>query len=527
MIDDETVHPGKNASRIASLMGTWTTYADLKASFGNYHVKTYFVAHFMPDPMSQYACEITNEEAEEGNDQPQEASSSCREWDNRICQKSAPSKINGKWTEVKTCHDIPQVVSEWSDVAVFYNIGIEIVAGYPFRVNKFMDTGGWIGPFNLVLAQDTTTTTTSQNATTVHDSTTTTPPQLLDRYRVRYVATASTPNLSRRPINDTLFSGGVKYDAIMGATAVNTTRNMQANFTQTRSDPYAPYHKTCRHGDLQPILPLYGFDFVRAAASPKDNNNNNTDQQEEDLQVHVDYQLVLAPQIHNTAYKYMPWMQREINRQQMGFTLEGPYCYEQDPKRAWSIAVHMNASFASDSDVASSSSSPAVHLQRGCVQGLPCLPPAAGGGPHDPSSSPVHPSDTTNLLDVNKLLWQMGFWCMVIIWLVTLWIGHRRQRRDADSRTGTASETPPPRDSSTTLTTPLLDHPVERADDPGSQHGNDHENHAVSTNQTCCSQEAATENDVNEEEDPIATPTDGGAEHGNNDATALSNDTMV
>ena len=40
--------PAKNATRLSSLLGTWTIWADTKASIGNYQVLAYFVVHFMP-----------------------------------------------------------------------------------------------------------------------------------------------------------------------------------------------------------------------------------------------------------------------------------------------------------------------------------------------------------------------------------------------------------------------------------------------------------------------------------------------
>jgi hypothetical protein len=47
----------KNASRIASLMGTWTGQTQLQANIGRYEMRSYFSMHLMPDPMRGYGCQ--------------------------------------------------------------------------------------------------------------------------------------------------------------------------------------------------------------------------------------------------------------------------------------------------------------------------------------------------------------------------------------------------------------------------------------------------------------------------------------
>ena len=55
----------------------------------------------------------------------------------------------------------------------------------------------------------------------------------------------------------------------------------------------------------------------------------------------LDYQLLMAPKMHNRAYSLMPWIQTEINRQKFGFSLEGPYCYRDDPKGAYVTIIFL------------------------------------------------------------------------------------------------------------------------------------------------------------------------------------------
>ena len=395
----------KNATRLASLMGTWTTSADVMGSFGNYQVVAYFVVHFMPDPMAQYSCQLMN----------------CKEQDNDICQRKSKNynnqneidnNNNNKRMEDLECHQMQDIVSDWSDVAAFYYIGFYFHAGIPFRLEKMMDTGGWIGPYNLVFAQDfdnttTTTTTMSTNTKIVPTAsqeeevreqaqqdeeedaasfesssssaaaTTTTTTTLVDRYRIRYVETFSTPALTfHKPINNTLF---IDWDTVMGTTAVNTTRYRQSTLHHG-DNAYIDYQDSCDHGNLQPILPLYGFEFFRRrtnnnnqkqqqqqqrsqqsfetlefSKNPKlqqqqqqngggdgdkdhdDNRNQDNNNEQEEISVEVDYQLLIAPKTHNKAYSWMPWIQKRIQKQKdrLGFTIDGPFCYGDDPKRAY------------------------------------------------------------------------------------------------------------------------------------------------------------------------------------------------
>ena len=289
--------------------------------------------------MADYSCQLPN----------------CPERDNRICQRQGIDAGSHRRKEDFTCQNIQDIQSDWSDVAAFYYIGFHVHAGIPFRVEKVMDTGGWIGPYNLVLAQDIDDSTPSNvhahetDLNTIHkfeerpsigwkrrqrkqkegissvnehlDATT------VDRYRVRYVQTYSTPSLTRhKPVNNTLF---LDWDAVMGTTAVNTTRHRQADLRHG-DNAYERYQGSCDHGNLEPILPLYGFEFRNK------NNNNNNNNSEEEVVVEVDYQLLVAPKTHNTAYNWMPWIQKRIHNQKdrLGFSIDGPFCYGDDPKRA-------------------------------------------------------------------------------------------------------------------------------------------------------------------------------------------------
>ena len=85
----------KNFSRIANLLGTWTSTTHLKANIGSYELMAYFVIHLMPDPMSNYRCSINQ----------------CDELENKVC-------VMGEYnvtTTGNTCENMDEHVTDWSD----------------------------------------------------------------------------------------------------------------------------------------------------------------------------------------------------------------------------------------------------------------------------------------------------------------------------------------------------------------------------------------------------------------------------
>ena len=81
----------KNATRIASILGTWTGQTHLKTDIGSYELLAYFVVHFMPDPMRGYGCSLKD----------------CIEEHNQVCE------LGSDGTNV--CNDIAGNVVDWSD----------------------------------------------------------------------------------------------------------------------------------------------------------------------------------------------------------------------------------------------------------------------------------------------------------------------------------------------------------------------------------------------------------------------------
>ena len=90
----------------------------------------------------------------------------------------------------------------------------------------------------------------------------------------------------------------------------------------------------------------------------------------------------------------------------------------------YTVSISMNSG---DSNAPSSG----LKIERGCVEGLPCLPPAALGPNANnsaSSSSMIHPSCPT-VVDMSKLLYQVGFWCLLLVWIVTVCCSMCRTKR--------------------------------------------------------------------------------------------------
>lgn len=183
-------------------------------------------------------------------------------------------------------------------VSAFIYFGAKVDAGIPFNVHKEHNTGGWVGPFSMILAQNSTL---GGNTTVV------------DRYVARYVQSPTTPFLHMHP-NNTLLSAN-DFEHYLGPSAVNQTVKAQPNVTGDK-DPYEQYLKTCDNGDVKPILPLYEFSFVQ-----------DKDTGVESIQVKLDYKLLSIPHKKDIMYKVFPWMQSRVNRRHRGFHISGPYCY--------------------------------------------------------------------------------------------------------------------------------------------------------------------------------------------------------
>lgn len=301
----------KNNTRLSSLLGTWTGQTRMKALAGPYEMDVYFIVHLMPDPLRGYGCIQPN----------------CTELMNHVC-------VEQRDDFTQKCVSLQDGPIEWSDVSAFFYFGARVDAGIPFNVHVEHTTGGWIGPLNIILAQNTSTTRTSDDTI------------IMDHYSVRYAETPTTSLLHNHP-NCTLF-GSEDFEKYFGKTAVQTTVREQVHATShDGEDPYAPYLKTCENGNLKPILPLFDFVFI----------NDTT--KEEKLEIKLDYKILTFPKKGAPMYKLFPTLQERLNRRKGEFHISGPYCYGNDSNRGWTFDFNYDSKHESDY----------MTLVHGCVEG--------------------------------------------------------------------------------------------------------------------------------------------------------------
>ena len=87
----------KNATRIASLLGTWTGQTHLKTDIGSYELSASFVIHLMPDPTRGYECVLPD----------------CNEIKNQVCL--IEDSTDPKEFEEHVCENIAGNIVNWSD----------------------------------------------------------------------------------------------------------------------------------------------------------------------------------------------------------------------------------------------------------------------------------------------------------------------------------------------------------------------------------------------------------------------------
>ena len=160
---------------------------------------------------------------------------------------------------------------------MFFEVGFAL--GAPFHINEVRSTGGWIGPLNIILAQNFT----EGNSSDVNGA-----DIVVDRYETRYVQTPMSPLIMMSP-NMTLPLAREDFSTYFGVKAINNTAQLQAS---GKADPYEPFLNTCDNGNASPLLPLYEFEFVR---DPKTGN--------ETINVKLEYKLLTIPDENARAWK--------------------------------------------------------------------------------------------------------------------------------------------------------------------------------------------------------------------------------
>mmetsp|Transcript_6778 Transcript_6778/g.7854 ORF Transcript_6778/g.7854 Transcript_6778/m.7854 type:complete len:522 (+) Transcript_6778:155-1720(+) len=391
----------KNATRISSILGTWTGQTHLKTSVGAYELEAYFVLHIVPDPMRGYGCSLED----------------CSEMENKVCAHGTEDDGTGDDDHMdgrggvydKVCKDMVGQVSDWSDVVAFMAFGAKIDVGFPFNKHHSEDMGGWVGPISIIMAQNQTLANTN-HTTNSNNNDGTTNNILVDQYASRYIETPTTPYL-KMPESCTL----LEYDDFekgFGPTAVRNT--VQAQYdpntnasTDSTTDPYQKYLQTCDNGDVKPLLPRLQFDFVQDGVTG-----------EERVEVEIKYKLLTIPHKKDYVYSLYPMVQRRFNNADLGFHISGPYCYGDDPKRGYTF----------DMDFDTKDPKSMIQLDHGCIDGLPCVPPVSELQSCD-SKIDVQPSIPGATIDIGHTLYFTLALGLLFFVLLLSMVGNCRLRR--------------------------------------------------------------------------------------------------
>jgi hypothetical protein len=297
-------------------------------------------------------------------------------------------------------------------VTVFYYFGVKIKAASKPEAQFELSTGDWVGPFNLVMAQK------DSNDTTVNGT-------IVDSYVARYVQSQSMvpPFLQNlAPAQCTLYTKPDLYAAFLGNSALKNTAKIQSNYTATK-DPYERYLETCDHGNLQPILPHLELDFFR----PHDANNTLA-------LLTFQYKVMAAPTPDEQAYRVLPQLQSKFQGRGGYNIIGGPYCYGDDPQRAFSFDLNFTSTAISPSN-GSFVQSDKVTFVRGCIDGYPCVPPAAMGGiptiiANQTCPLPPHPDPDHHSTGFSNML--LGFVCygLTVALLISITFHFQVSRRN-------------------------------------------------------------------------------------------------
>jgi len=180
------------------------------------------------------------------------------------------------------------------------------------------------------------------------------------------------------------------FETFFGLKAVNSTTAIQASIVD---DPYDKYLNTCENGNIEPILPLYQFEFV---SDPISGN--------ETINVKIDYKLLTIPDENRIAWKFMPTLAKR------GLPVKGPYCYNNE-LRGWVFDLPYD----------SNTNNKYLTLQRGCVEGLPCVP--LGAQLLKPLTKiEIHERDGGTTVDLRSVLYlTVTVICLSMALIASLW----------------------------------------------------------------------------------------------------------
>jgi hypothetical protein len=301
-------------------------------------------------------------------------------------------------------------------VTAFFQFGFQLRTGIAFKTYTMVNTSDWLGPYNLVMApmskkefgDEFVNQTNTSNSTDVANGSTVR--KHLQKFVSRYVTTPASSQIQFPP-DATIFQPET-FDRMAGMTAINQTIHMQQAL-HSQQDPYAAFRETCVKGDIPAaILPRIELgmmtidddDTPRAKHHLLSVEDESTTTKTEIAMLRVDFSILSLPDPKSKLYKLWPSLKKHLGSQ---FPLEGPYCYGNDPRRAYAIQLAYDSAF----DGANNQKWKAI---KGCLPDLPCWSDEGPFIPYDNGSSGKYVLDPTGVTAL--VCYLLGF--LLIISLV-------------------------------------------------------------------------------------------------------------
>lgn len=171
-------------------------------------------------------------------------------------------------------------------------------------------------------------------------------------------------------------------------------------------DPYAKYAKTCTHGDLRPVLPRIAVERT-TQTTPPGPDGRPPSKSETAYSMTVDYSMLSVPVPGiDDLYKKWPSLKSHLGEK---FPISGPYCYGNDPRRAYTIRLSY--------DSAAPNATSIWRGTKGCQPPWPCWKGDSSATPAQKKIPTGNHSPGAYVLDPMglefSLLYGMGFLLVV------------------------------------------------------------------------------------------------------------------
>merc|ERR1719232_141658 len=317
LYDDQEWNTTKNATRLSAVLGPWTVYSNLRTDTLDNHVDAYLSMYVMCDGiMSANTCSLPF----------------CEEVDNNICVKDA--------NNAATCKKINETIVDWADAIIYFYLEYTIDLGFPLNYHETKNSGDiWVGPYHILF---------SQNPAFANGESVSGDSDTVDEYFVKYLIAPDTAYI-KMPVDCDMMEEDEFYDYLGQGALEYTVQNQAAG--NSFDDAYDPFYKTCENGDIIPVLPYVSFKFVASG---------NSTEAEEEIEIDVEYKLLVYPKEGSALAEFFPTLKDE------GFPVDGPYCYDDDPERGWVLDLSYDSAEGSEYG---------TETEHSCVEDYECVPP--------------------------------------------------------------------------------------------------------------------------------------------------------